>query len=98
MAEIEQMFTLQGYWWGTKWCPAVARREEGGYAIRVVKSVSISGSSESVSYDYFHLDEDGTVTSAPHGYARVFKPGLVVDVAQALERYADAPAGARRIA
>lgn len=97
MAEIEQMFTLRGYWQDGTWMPAVARRGEGGFGIRVVKSVAISGDNAAVSYDYFHLDDDGTVTSAPRGCARVFRPGRVVDVEAALERYATPQADAMRI-
>lgn len=79
-AEIEQMFTLHSFWQGETWMPAVARRPDGGYGIRVVKSPT--------AFDHFHLDDDGTVTSAPVGYAKVFRPGRVVDVEAALERYA----------
>lgn len=90
IAEIEQRFELASYWSDGLWCPAVARREEGGYGIRLVRPAA--GRRRNSSYMYFHLDEDGTVTSAPVGYTRDYRPGRVVDVEAAVERFATPPA------
>jgi hypothetical protein len=96
LAEIEQQFELASYWFGTKWCPAVSTSELG-YRIRVIKSRSFTGVSHGVTYDYFELDLDGTVTTAPRGWAKAYKPGRVVDIEKAVERFVDAPPNAMRI-
>lgn len=83
--DIRTAFGLKGYWFGPKWCPAVQRKSDGGYRIRVVKSVTVTGANRHYSYDYFEIDADGTITSAPHGYAKDWKPGRVTDVAEAAE-------------
>ena len=105
LAEIEQRFELGAYWFGDKWCPAVVKTGRG-YRIRVVKSETLGANTRNTTYDYFDLDADGLITVAPRGYARDYKPGRVVDIAAAVERYAtpdpeakattakqDAPAG-----
>jgi hypothetical protein len=96
LAEIEQQFELASYWFGTKWCPAV-HRTEWGYGIRVIRSHSFSGANLGVAYDYFELDTDGLVTTAPRGWAKAYKPGRVVDIEKAVERFVDAPPNAMRI-
>jgi hypothetical protein len=100
LAEIEQRFLLDGasYWFGETWCPAVHHRKEGGYGIRVVATASQSGPNAYVGFDYFYLDTDGLITTAPRGFARDYKPGRVVDIAAAVERFAVPRQGARRIA
>ena len=95
--EIEKTFDLASYWFGQKWCPAVDRRSEGGYHIRVVKSETRTGSNVTSSYDYFYLGDDGTITTAPRGYAKDFKPGRVVDIKVAVERFAEPREDAVRI-
>jgi hypothetical protein len=97
IAELEQIFDLESYWFGSKWCPAVWRRESGSYGIRVIKSLRLHPGGRDVTYDYFELDADGTVATAPRGYAREFKPGRVVDITEAVERYATSTANAMRI-
>jgi hypothetical protein len=100
LAEIEQSFELASYWFGEKWCPAVHRtsyRGVHGYAIRVLKSCTVSGDSERLIFDEFELDATGGVATAPRGYAKVFKPGRVVDIEAAAARYEAPQADARRI-
>lgn len=87
IAEIEQRFELASYWFGEKWCPAVHRNGEG-YGIRVVQSRTTNTVGRQVTYDYFALDADGLITTAPRGYAKEYKPGRVVDIAAAVERFA----------
>lgn len=96
LAEIEQTFELASYWFAGAWCPAVFAAKHG-WSIRVVKSHSFSSSSQSFSYDYFELDLDGTITTAPRGHAKAFRPGRVVDIEKAAERYAHPQADAMRI-
>jgi hypothetical protein len=72
-------------------------RKEGGYAIRVVKSLTINGPNETYNYDYFYLDADGLITAAPRGFARDYKPGRVVDIEAAVERFATPSPRAVRI-
>jgi hypothetical protein len=68
---------------------AVGRRSIGGYYIRIITAMSISGSGHATTkYDYFHLGADGSVHSAPRGYARDFKPGRITDMEAAVAKYA----------
>jgi hypothetical protein len=94
LAEIEQHFELASYWFGTKWCPAVHCTERG-YGIRVIKAHSFNRENRSYTYDYFEMDADGVVTTAPRGYAKVFKPGRVVDIEAIAARY-EAPQSSAR--
>lgn len=96
IAEIEARFTLESYWFGGTWCPAVYRG--GDYFIRIVRSESLTLGHRSVTYDYFQVDADGTITVAPRGYAREYKPGRVTDIVEAFERFATPSPTARRIA
>lgn len=96
VAEIERTFELASYWWGERWCPAV-HRNSNGYGIRVIRSITRSGVNESISYDYFELDDNGEITTAPRGYAKDFKPGQVGDIETWAERYGTPQADARRI-
>ena len=96
VADIEREFRLASYWFGEKWCPAV-HRKAGGYAIRFLKSESLSLGHRSVTYDYFELDADGTITTAPRGYARDYKPGRVTDIAEAAEAFATTDRDAERV-
>jgi hypothetical protein len=97
--EIDQEFPLDraSFWFGDRWSPAVHRRTEGGYAIRVVKSLTVYGSGETYNYDYFYLDDDGVITTAPRGHARDYKPGRVIDIEAAVERFAIPSPNAVRI-
>lgn len=94
IAEIEQRFPLDraSYWWGDRWCPAVAC-DGDGYSIRVVAAETVQrtrSGEENVNtvFDYFYLDSEGVITTAPRGYARDYKPGRVVDIDAAVERFA----------
>ena len=85
---IEKRFKLAGYRWGPTWCPAVDRRNSGGYLIRILKGERRRGGQVSVDYDYFETDADGTVEIAPRGYARDFKPGRITGLDAAVAKYA----------
>jgi hypothetical protein len=97
MAEIEQRHELASYWFGDSWRPAVFPAGMG-YEIRILKSLTIVGNDRQVTYDYFVLDLDGTVTTAPRGWAKAYKPGRVVDIEAAAAKYEAPQADARRIA
>jgi hypothetical protein len=90
-ALIVNRFTLAGYWWGERWCGAVATRPEGGYQIRVLAGETRRGGNRTVNYAYFHCDADGTVTSAPRGSTRLYKPGRITGLDAALAEYSVAP-------
>lgn len=96
LAEIEQQFELASYWVGSTWCPAV-RRTNRGYAIRVLKSETVTFTSRTETFDSFELDADGNVTTAPRGWAKAYKPGRVVDIEAAALAYEAPQADARRI-
>ncbi|MEV7267105.1 hypothetical protein AB0N38_26435 [Micromonospora aurantiaca] len=86
--EIEENHQLASYWFGRTFCPAVDRRDGGGFQIRILKNERPRGGQVTTSYDYFELDEQGTVEVAPRGFARDYKPGRVVGLAEAIEKYA----------
>jgi hypothetical protein len=99
VAEIANRFDVDGasYWWGDRWKPAVHRRDGGGYGIRFVKTHTVYNTGSTTTFDYFELDDDGLITTAPRGFARDYKPGRVVDIAEAAERYAVPDPDATRI-
>lgn len=90
-AEIEQRFQLSSYWFGSTWCPAVDRKGEG-YQIRVLVGEYRHGADTTTKWDYFYLDAEGTITAAPRGYARDYRPGRipVEELDQAVAKYAEA--------
>jgi hypothetical protein len=96
LAEIEQQFELASYWFGAKWCPAVDKTAFG-YRIRVLKSETVTITSRNVTFDEFVLAPDGTVTTAPRGYAKAYKPGRVVDIDAAVARFEQGDVNARHI-
>jgi hypothetical protein len=96
LAEIEQQFELASYWFGAKWCPAVHETARG-YGIRVLRAETLTFNGRNVSYDYFELDPEGVITTAPRGHAKDYKPGRVVDIKEAVQRFVDAPPNAMRI-
>lgn len=76
-AEIEQRFELVPLRITHPPHPAVSKRREGGYAIRVLKGETRSGTRATTTVDYFYLDAEGTIVEAPRGYARDYRPGRV---------------------
>jgi hypothetical protein len=87
--DIERQFELASYrLWGT-WYPAVVRGSQG-YSIRVLIGYTGRPPNEIVKYDYFRMYSDGTIYTAPRGYAKDFKPGRipVPELEAAVERYA----------
>lgn len=89
-AVVEREFRLASYWFGARFCPAVFRREDDTYGIRILASVR----GDTTTYDYFELAADGTVLKAPRGYARNYKPGRIGGLDEALAKYADPGASA----
>lgn len=47
-----------------------------------------------MTFDFFRFDDDGTITEAPRGYAREYRPGRVPveELDAAVARYAEAVA------
>ena len=86
---IERRFALSGYWFGSKWCPAVDTKDGGGYTIRVQVSETHRGRDTTTKWDYFELAADGTVLMAPYGYARDYKPARITGLDEAKGRYVD---------
>jgi hypothetical protein len=89
-AEIEQEFTLAPMTLGFTVYPAVSKRDTGGYSIRV--HAGTRGNTDN--FDYFYIDDDGTVDAAPRGYAKDFMPGRipVEQLDAAVAKYAQAVA------
>jgi hypothetical protein len=96
LADIERTFELASYWFADAWCPAVFAAKHG-WSIRVIKSHSFNGLSQAITYDFFELALDGTITTAPRGHAKDWKPGRITDIAEAAERYAEPQPDAMRI-
>lgn len=99
VAQIAERFELASYWFGAKWCPAVHRTEgRQGYGIRIAASVTTTNDRAHYRYDYFELDPDGVITTAPRGHAKDYKPGRVVDIAAVADEQATPDRDARRFA
>lgn len=96
-AEIRNVFTLAGYWFGNKWCPAVDTKDGGGYSVRILRSENRNGINVSTTYDYFELDPAGVILVAPRGYAKDFKPCRVTDIAEVAQSFVLPDPDARRI-
>jgi hypothetical protein len=89
-AEIERDFELTPLRLGLSVYPAVSKREGGGYSIRVHKGAR--GNTDS--YEYFYTYPDGTISAAPRGYAKDYRPGRIAveELDAAVERYSAAVA------
>lgn len=86
---IENEFELISYrWFSGKWCPAVTRKDDGTYQIRVLMSRNVRGANITDKYDYFELDADGVITKSPRGYARAYNKIRVRDIGDAVARFA----------
>jgi hypothetical protein len=73
--------------------PAVAYKDGEGYSIRVAVSHSRNHLGDvTEKFDYFYLDAEGTITEAPRGYAKDYRPGRipVEELDAAVARYAEA--------
>lgn len=95
-ATIERIHKLAGYYLGTSWHPAVARRgstAESGYLIRIETGRTEYRTGDvgnvNVKFDYFSLTADGEVLSAPRGWAKDYKPARVTGLDEAVAKYAE---------
>lgn len=86
-AEIERDFELAGL--GTSPSVGLRRVPDGdGYYIRVFAGATVlANGTVTTRYDYFHLTDDGTVLSAPRGYAKDYRPGRITGLDEALAKY-----------
>jgi hypothetical protein len=92
--KIGWTFQLAAYQFGAKVHPAVVRKN-GGYQIRVETKRVSSGTQETVSWDYFELDDTGLITKSPRGYASEFNRKVrVTDIDQAVADHAKLAEGA----
>lgn len=63
-------------------------REGDGFYIRVLVGEVRRGDALTSKFDYFRLDADGTVRVAPRGWAKVYRPGRITGMDEAVARYA----------
>jgi hypothetical protein len=97
-AEIEQRFRLVPFQLyginGLTTYPAVRKKGDGTYSIRVDAGSSVRGGTVTEKFSYFYLDAEGTITEAPRGHAKDYRPGRVPveELDAAVERYAGAVA------
>jgi hypothetical protein len=97
VADIAARFELASYWFGAKWFPAVHRPNgREGYGIRIVRSSTTYSTGDRTTYDYFELDADGVISTAPRGYAKDYKPGRVTDIAAVADEQVTPDPDARR--
>lgn len=92
LAEIEHNFELAS----ALGAPAVARNRDGGYSIRIRTGLTINSNGyRQESFGYFYTDADGTITGAPRGHAKDYRPGRIpVDqLDAAVQKYANIQKG-----
>lgn len=79
LAEIRGRFTLVPLNLGGRSHPAVAKDAQGRYSIRILKHLDYNASTglRQEKFDYFYCDADGTITTAPRGHAKDFRPGRI---------------------
>jgi hypothetical protein len=80
LAEIRQTFQLAS----TMGSPPIGRRANRtipggwiGWYIRVLVKVENSRGNVTTKYDYFYTSNHGTITTAPWGHAKDYKPGVI---------------------
>jgi hypothetical protein len=93
-AEIEQRFRVVPLPPSMGTHPAVGRDDHGGgYFARVLVSSTPGTYGGSFGkFAYFRFDAEGTITEAPRGYAKDYRPGRVPveELDAAVARYAEA--------
>lgn len=83
----ESLGQLTGYSLGGTWCPAVFKKDRGGYGVRILLGVSISQRYLSSRYGYYDLDDGHVITRCPRGYTKQFKGAKVVDLLDAMKKW-----------
>jgi hypothetical protein len=82
---IEDRFELISYrWFDGSLKPAVIRKDDGTYQIRVLTSRT----AKTDRYGYFETDADGLITAAPRGHAKDYKGGRITGLDDAVAKYA----------
>jgi hypothetical protein len=75
--EIERNFMLRPMTAFNPPLPPVVKSATG-WRIRVLTSMSYNSVGEvTENYDYFEVDVDGSILSAPRGHAKEFRPGRI---------------------
>ena len=70
--------------------PAVFKKENGAYGIRIKTGESWRGNNVTENWDYFDLDEAGLITASPRGHAKRFnKKVRIIDIEKAVDEYKD---------
>lgn len=96
---IERRFTLAAYtWFDGTFKPAVIKREDGTYSIRVLTSSRTRGAKTTDRYGYFVLSREGIIAKSPYGFGRDYNGMRVTGVEDAVARYAAPAAAAPRLA
>lgn len=74
LTDIEQRFQLA--WHSSH--PPISVGPRGGYAIRILKALSIDHNGTRIEkYDFFYTDDTGLITQAPRGHAKTYRPGRI---------------------
>lgn len=92
-AEIERRFELAPLELFGTVHSAVAYTDGEGYSIRVTVSHTRNSRGDlTEKFDYFRCATDGTITEAPRGYAKDYKPGRIpaAELDRAVKQYAEA--------
>lgn len=84
---VASLGRLAGYTFGGKWCPAVFKKDRGGYGVRILLGASFSTRGTSQSYGYYDLDDNHVITSCPRGYTKQFKGAKVVDLLDVMRKW-----------
>lgn len=87
---IESRFRLAGYTFGGVFHKPVFR-SGNGYGIRILTYTSQSLFGNNITkYDYFHLDENGVITSSPRGQAKYYNKKIKIkDISEKLAYWED---------
>jgi|SRR3990167_10838876 len=70
--------------------PAVFKKDNGTFGIRIKTGESRIGQNISENWEYFDLDSTGLITASPRGYASQFnKKVRIIDIEQAVDEYSN---------
>ena len=68
--------------------PAVFKKENGTFGIRIKIGESWKGNNISSNWDYFELDNNGLIITSPRGYAKQFNQKVkIIDIEKMVEEY-----------
>lgn len=68
--------------------PAVFKKEEGGYGIRIKIGEAWNSGGTKTTWDYFDLDKTGLIIASPRGYAKTYnKKVRIIDIDKMVLEY-----------